>query len=124
MASMPGYRIGNVAIDCNDLAAMEAFWGELTGLTRMAGDDSFAILGDAEHPGRLKLFLQRVPEPRVGKNRLHLDLYVADRAVALADVERLGGQRAADHGRQGIEWTIATDPEGNEFCLVEVLKKD
>jgi hypothetical protein len=120
---MSGYRIGNVAVDCNDLAGMEAFWGSLTGLTRMAGDDSFAILGDAEHPGRLKLFLQKVPEPRVGKNRLHLDLYVADRVAAMAEVERLGGRRADDHSRAGIEWTVATDPEGNEFCLVEVLGK-
>ena len=120
---MSGYRIGNVAIDCNDLEGMTAFWSALTGLTPLGGDESFTLLGDAEHPGRLKLFMQKVPEPRVGKNRLHLDLYVEDREAAVAEVERLGGQRAAGHANGPIEWLVATDPEGNEFCLVEVLPR-
>ena len=120
---MSGYRIGNVAIDCNDLEGMTAFWSALTGLSPLAGDEAFTLLGDPEHPGRLKLFLQKVPEPRVGKNRLHLDLYVEDREAALAEVERLGGQRAAAHANGPIEWLVATDPEGNEFCLVEVLPR-
>lgn len=121
---MSGYRIGNIAIDCNDLEGMTSFWEAMTGLSRLAGDDSFCILGDREHQGRLKLFMQRVPEPRVGKNRLHLDLYVSNAAAALAEVERLGGAAAGAHERDGISWQVATDPEGNEFCLVEVLPKD
>lgn len=120
---MTGYRIGNIAIDCNDLEGMTSFWEAITGLSRLVGDDSFCILGDAEHQGRLKLFMQRVPEPRVGKNRLHIDLYVSDAAAALADVERLGGAAAGSHAREGISWLVATDPEGNEFCLVEILPK-
>lgn len=120
---MTGFRIGNVAIDCNDLEGMAAFWSGLTGLSALAGDESFTMLGDAEHPGRLKLFMQKVPEPRVGKNRLHLDLYVEDREAAMAEVERLGGQRAGSHGQGPITWLVATDPEGNEFCLVEVLPR-
>ncbi|HVF76151.1 MAG TPA: VOC family protein [Acidimicrobiales bacterium] len=121
---MSGYRIGNIAIDCNDLEGMTSFWGAMTGLSPLAGDDSFCILGDAEHQGRLKLYLQRVPEPRVGKNRLHIDLYVSNAAAALAEVEQLGGASAGTHEREGINWTVATDPEGNEFCLVEVLRKN
>ena len=119
---MSGFRIGNIAVDCNDLEGMVAFWGTLTGFSQLAGDESFAFLGDADHPGRTKLFLQRVPEPRVGKNRLHIDLYVSDAAAALAEVERLGGAPAGSQSRDGISWTVATDPEGNEFCLVEVLR--
>ena len=118
-----GYRIGNLAVDCNDLEGMTSFWAALTGLSTLAGDETFTILGDTEHPGRLKLFMQKVPEPRVGKNRLHIDLYVADQVAALARVEELGGRLVASHGRDGISWTVAADPEGNEFCLVEVLKK-
>lgn len=120
---MSGFRIGNLAIDCNDLEGMTAFWAAVTGLSSMAGDDTFTILGDAEHPGRLKLFMQKVPEPRLGKNRLHIDLYVSDQAAALARVEELGGSLVENHGRDGISWTVAADPEGNEFCLVEVLPK-
>lgn len=82
VVSVTGFRIGNLAVDCNDLEGMTSFWAALTGLSTMAGDETFAILGDPEHPGRLKLFMQKVPEPRVGKNRLHIDLYVADQAAA------------------------------------------
>ena len=118
-----GFRIGNIAIDCNDLEGMTAFWSAVTGLAPLVGDESFAILGDADHPGRIKLFMQKVPEPRVGKNRLHIDLYVSDQAAAMARVEELGGSRVEGHGRDGISWTVAADLEGNEFCLVEVLPK-
>jgi predicted enzyme related to lactoylglutathione lyase len=116
-----GFRIGNLAIDCNDLEGMTSFWAAVTGLSALAGDETFTMLGDKEHMGRLKLFVQKVPEPRMGKNRLHIDLYVADQAAALAKVEELGGRLVDRHGRDGISWTVAADPEGNEFCLVEVL---
>jgi catechol 2,3-dioxygenase-like lactoylglutathione lyase family enzyme len=112
-------RIGNIAIDCNDLDAMKAFWSRLTGYTELFGDDSFVFLGDAEHAGWTKLFLQKVPEPRVGKNRLHIDLYVPDREAAAAEVEAAGGGRVAEHENGPVRWLVMTDPEGNEFCLVE-----
>lgn len=120
---MRGFRIGNVTIDCNDLEGMTAFWGGVAGFSPIAGDETFALLADDEHPGRLKLFMQKVPEPRVGKNRLHLDLYVEDSEAAMAEVERLGGRRVGEHARGEITWVIANDPEGNEFCLVEVLPR-
>jgi len=112
-------RIGNIAIDCNDLDAMKAFWMRLTGLQQLAGDDSFAFLGDPEKMGRTKLFLQRVPEPRVGKNRLHVDLYVRDLATAEPEAVAAGAGRVASHDRDGVRWSVMTDPEGNEFCLVQ-----
>ncbi|HEX2039372.1 MAG TPA: VOC family protein [Acidimicrobiales bacterium] len=117
-------RIGNVAIDCNDLDAMKAFWMRLTGFRELGGDESFAFLGDPEHMGRTKLFLQKVPEPRVGKNRVHIDLYVEDREAAAAEVEAAGGQRVAEHENGPIRWWVVTDPEGNEFCVVQVPKAE
>ena len=112
-------RIGNIAVDCNDLDAMKAFWMRLTGLQELGGDESFAFLGDPEHMGRTKLFLQRVPEPRVGKNRLHIDLYVRDLAAAEAEARAAGAQSVQQHGRDGVQWLVMADPEGNEFCLVQ-----
>ena len=66
--------------------------------------------------GRRILF-QAVPEPKVVKNRLHLDLLVGPDAHD-AEVERLVGLGAAVKGvHDGDEgrWTLMTDPEGNEF---------
>ena len=112
-------RIGNIAIDCNDLDAMKAFWMRMTDYKELAGDESFCFLGDPEHMGWTKLFLQKVPEPRVGKNRLHIDLYVEDREAAAAEVEAVGGRRVGEHENGPIRWVVMADPEGNEFCLVQ-----
>ena len=112
-------RIGNVAIDCNDLDAMKAFWMQMTDYKELAGDEPFCFLGDPEHMGWTKLFLQKVPEPRVGKNRLHIDLYVEDRETAAAEVEAVGGRRVGEHENGPVRWVVMADPEGNEFCLVQ-----
>ena len=66
--------------------------------------------------GRRILF-QAVPETKVVKNRLHLDLLVGPDAHD-AEVERLVSLGATVQGvHEGDEgrWTLMTDPEGNEF---------
>ena len=62
--------------------------------------------------------IQPVGESKVGKSRLHLDLWVNDLPAAVALVQGLGG-RTLDEHTYG-EWTIRVmaDPEGIEFCLV------
>ena len=66
-----------------------------------------------------RLYFQAVPEPKAGKNRLHLDVRVGEQDVA-AVVERLVGAGATrlHDGRQGPHtWVTLADPEGNEFCV-------
>jgi len=66
--------------------------------------------------GRRILF-QAVPETKVAKNRVHLDLLVGPDAHD-AEVERLTGLGATVNsvhdGNEG-RWTLMADPEGNEF---------
>jgi hypothetical protein len=65
---------------------------------------------------------QKVPEAKVGKNRLHFDVYVNNLEAATARVEELGGRRWTEHGAilddGGWISRIMADPEGNEFCRV------
>jgi len=66
--------------------------------------------------GRRILF-QAVPEPKVAKNRVHLDLLVGPEARQ-AEVERLVGLGATvkgEHEGNDGHWTLMADPEGNEF---------
>jgi hypothetical protein len=58
-----------------------------------------------------------VPEPKAGKNRLHLDFRPDDRD---AEVERLLalGARRAELGQGERSWVVLADPEGNEFCVL------
>jgi hypothetical protein len=77
-----------------------------------------------------RLYFQRVPEGKVAKNRMHLDLNlgggskvpIEDRKVrVLAEAQRLKALGATDE-RGAIEkgeeyWVRMNDPEGNEFCV-------
>jgi hypothetical protein len=66
-----------------------------------------------------RILLQRVPEPKSVKNRLHLDLNVGKDRLR-EHVDRLVGLGATE-GREFKEpsghWIVMTDPEGNEFCV-------
>lgn len=75
-----------------------------------------------------RLFFQRVPEPKLVKNRVHLDVAVATappgkeriaqiRRLARQLVER-GATWAAESGDPQDFFVVLRDPEGNEFCLV------
>jgi hypothetical protein len=56
--------------------------------------------------------LATVPEPKVGKNRMHLDFRV-DSPVELDRLLALGAT-----ARERLpEWTVMADPEGNEFWV-------
>lgn len=77
-----------------------------------------------------RVFFQRVPEPKVAKNRLHMDLNVSgprgtpleERKRRIAEeVARLKALGASDERgameREGEYWVRMNDPEGNEFCV-------
>ncbi|MDI3422501.1 VOC family protein [Streptomyces luteolus] len=68
--------------------------------------------------GRRLLFNQ-VPEPKTGKNRVHLDLHVGaeQRADEVARLEGLGARVVRAVDEPGGSWVTMQDPEGNEFCV-------
>jgi Glyoxalase-like domain len=65
-----------------------------------------------------------VPEGKVVKNRVHLDLLPTNRSRN-EEVERLlgiGATLVEDHRKaDGAGWVTLADPEGNEFCLERSL---
>jgi hypothetical protein len=117
-----------IVVDCYEAPTLARFWARsLHGYAVRAYDDSeIARLASqgltpesdptvaVDGPGPT-LFFQQVPEPKVGKNRLHLDVEVGDR---LAEVERLTAEGATviEHFES---WTVLRDPQGNEFCLTD-----
>ncbi|MEU9500701.1 VOC family protein [Streptomyces sp. NPDC048196] len=81
-------------------------------------EDPFDPLSGAGR-GRRLLF-NRVPEPKAsGKNRLHLDIHTeAGRREATVARLRERGATLVRHVKEpGGEWSLLTDPEGNEFCV-------
>ena len=67
------------------------------------------------------LTIQRVPEGKTAKHRLHLDLFVSDDGP---EIERLVGLGATvlvpaeGPGHVGMTATVMADPDGGEFCVV------
>ncbi len=106
-----------VVIDVNDLATCSTFWSQVLGMDVVFQDDLYCKL---EREGEFfGLLLQKVPEPRQGKNRVHLDIDVADLEPSVRQVEGLGGRRIGAGTHEGNEWVVMADPDGNEFCVVK-----
>jgi hypothetical protein len=117
-----GLSIGMVTVDCAEPAVLARFWSAALDTTVITDyDGEFIMLAPPPEGGPLLAF-QRVPEPREGKNRLHLDLG-APTGGRDTEVERLVGLGAGVLGERGdpevFAWTTLTDPEGNEFCIGE-----
>ena len=67
--------------------------------------------------GRPRMLFQAVPEPKPGKNRLHLDLNPDDQEAEVRRLLGLGATRK-DIGQGDAGWAVLADPEGNEFCVL------
>ncbi|MEU4550163.1 VOC family protein [Nonomuraea dietziae] len=113
--------------DADPLAAWEEFLARV-GVPEERRNSSSAIEDpDGQGP---RLFFQQVPEDKVAKNRVHLDVRAApglegEERMAALEVEcdrlvALGARRVRRHEPappMSAGFIVMTDPEGNEFCL-------
>ena len=109
--------IAALAIDCLDPMGLAHWWSRALGGTVEVHPPGYATL---HTPAGLALDFLPVPEPKTGKNRLHLDLRSRDLSTATAQVLGLGATRAEELYAGG-RWQVLRDPEGNEFCLLRPL---
>ena len=105
-----------VTLDCNNLEGLARFWQEALGCeAHPVVPGEYVSLTS---PGGFTLNLQAVPEPKVGKNRMHLDLLVSDVEATAAQFQSLGATLVSERMElYGTRWYVMADPEGNEFCL-------
>jgi uncharacterized protein (TIGR03086 family) len=116
-------RIKSITLDCADPYRLAQFWRQLTGFREdpdngNAPDDPEALLLSAD--GSMALLFVAVPEPKHGKNRVHLDLVplTSRRDEEVDLLLRTGARMVADQRRpDGGGWVVLSDPEGNEFCI-------
>ncbi|WP_433387400.1 VOC family protein [Micromonospora sp. KLBMP9576] len=143
---MAAVRQFQVTFDCADPERVARFWCDVLGYVVPPPPPGSAASGDAgralppEHQGAdlacvdpsgvgPRLFFQRVPEGKVVKNRLHLDVRVGtglvgeERLAALeaecARLVPLGAVRVRLLRADGVNESclVMRDVEGNEFCL-------
>ena len=109
-----------ITMDVNDLETCARFWSQVLGADILYQNEQYLRLGQkGERP---TLLLQKVPEPHEVKNRVHIDLDVADLDAAVRRVQELGGKKLRELNEYGIKWAVMADPNGNEFCLVQHSK--
>ena len=110
--------LGQIVIDSADAARLADFWSRLLERPVLDGANQFfAVIPPAEDSSFPALMFLEVPEPRQGKNRLHLDLVSADRAAAVARATELGAREVGEFDEYGTQWTTLADPEGNVFDI-------
>ncbi len=116
--------ISHLTIDAHDPYTLSRWWSEVLDFHEDTDDPN---LPDHEEcmifsaDGRNKLLFSAVPDDKIVKNRLHLDLRPVDgtrddeleRLLALGATE-LDDRRTSD----GLGWVVHADPEGNEFCIL------
>jgi predicted enzyme related to lactoylglutathione lyase len=112
----------NVTFDCHNPRVVAKFWSDVTGYSleevNTPGDDYWvASSPDGQLP---RLVFVSVPEKKVVKNRVHLDLIPpgGNQESELARLFGLGASIVDDRRRLSPGgWVVMADPEGNEFCL-------
>ncbi|WP_422745537.1 VOC family protein [Mycobacterium sp. WMMD1722] len=109
-------RFSDLCIDANDTRALASWWSQVLGWPMEDADDGDVVLRAPTGAGADWLFLG-VPDDKVVKNRLHVDLTPDDQQ---AEVDRLIGlgARRTDIGQGEQTWVVLADPEGNEFCVL------
>jgi catechol 2,3-dioxygenase-like lactoylglutathione lyase family enzyme len=126
---MPDPLIG-VTIDCSDLERAARFWSAALGFVDRGTDPDGrfrTLIGPRRQGGLHHVSLQRVPEAKVtgAKNRVHLDLYVTRLDAEVERLYRLGALfvRRDEVPDGQIRTVVMADPDGNEFCLIEMPER-
>src|SRR5437763_2282842 len=114
---MSQVRFDEVVIDCRDPGALAEFWAGATGYEVTHSSEHWAsIVGEAERD--VCIAFQRVPEEKVTKNRVHIDLSAPDEEAEARRIEALGAVRRWTSDKPDDPFVVLADPEGNEFCIV------
>jgi len=113
---MAASTLRDICFDCTDPRRVARFWADVLGYTLHVGEDDPQAFIQPEGGG-VRIWFNPVPEPKVAKNRVHIDINMPD----VAEMDRLialGATRLQEiRGDDGaLWWTIMADPEGNEFC--------
>jgi predicted enzyme related to lactoylglutathione lyase len=118
-------RLVHLVIDSSDPSRLGKFWAAALGWEVAAEEPGEVVVWPAgfsyPDPTALPLVFVPVPEPRRGKNRVHLDLASTSTEHQAAQVQRLRelGATPADIGQGDVAWVVLADPEGNEFCVLD-----
>jgi hypothetical protein len=111
---LPPERLHGLVVDTVDPAAQAQWWAGVIGGTVIHDDRGFSTVENVPGMPIQTYDFVPVPEPKTGKNRVHLDIDVPDRQRLIDAGATLLEGPTAEHA-----WAIMADPEGNEFCAFD-----
>jgi len=111
-------RPSNLVFDTRDPLRVATFWAAALSFDLDPDSDATGAAIADSSDRTAGAFFQPVPEPKIVKNRVHLDLRPA--GTMAGEVERLRGHGASElrYVDEGYGWTVMADPEGAEFCVL------
>ena len=118
-------RLCNISINAVDPLPLAHFWCAVLGWEIEEECDGGVTISPVDRSWP-SIDIFPVPEAKVHKNRLHLDLR-ADGCSTSEELERLSalGATTVDVGQpEDATWVVLADPEGNEFCLLSRSVQD
>ncbi len=109
-----------LVLDVSDADLAAAFWAAALGYVPYGRWEQYRSLVDPDGAGP-KLILQEVADVKSGKNRMHLDVHVADVEAEVERLTLLGALRLdlEPVAEAGTSWIRMQDPDGNEFCVCQ-----
>ncbi len=126
--------LSDIVFDCSAPARLARFWAaalddyevapyddaELDRLRSIGIDnieDDPTVLVQAISGSGVRVWFQRVPEPKQAKNRVHIDLRTDDPHEEIARLVNLGAHILEVQANDDV--VVMHDPEGNEFCVIK-----
>jgi hypothetical protein len=125
-------KLKDIVVDCANAPQLARFWAaalddyeirpydeaEIKGLAArgLTPETDPAVMVDSPHGS---LCFQEVAEPKLTKNRLHVDMASEDRSYDVERLVSLGASILADYN----DHTVMADPQGNEFCVYETGRR-
>jgi predicted enzyme related to lactoylglutathione lyase len=114
-----------IVIDCADPDRAADFWAGALRYRRSGTAANYRSIVDPEGRGP-KIVLQGVAEPKIVKNRMHIDVQATDIEAEANRLVDLGARRLQDEpfAEHGVRWILLADPDGNELCVCESTALD
>lgn len=119
-----------LTVDAHNPKALAEFWAEVLGWSISEDGDDIGWwiereLGDPKKTSFPDILFLKVPDSKIVKNRLHLDLRPDNQVAEVARLEKLGAKKIEIGQSADLDttWVVMADPEGNEFCILRERKE-
>ena len=117
-------RLVSLCLDANDPLRLARFWASALRWEVDETDDEIGLVPTDDTS--FGILFEPVPEQKVNKNRIHLDLTstsIDDQKELVETLVELGACHVDVGQTSDDAHVVLADPEGNEFCIIEPTNK-